>query len=151
MATGFITSFLLKKMNTKFGRRTSYFIGSICFLLGILVIFLLPQKPETHSVFQPWYLIYLVAFLFGIGQTTVLVTAISMEADLVGNDVKNSAFVYGFISCMEKLGTGSVIMSTSQYTKDLLTVRMVEIVAPFAALVISGIVLLTIVKYWKRQ
>jgi hypothetical protein len=103
------------------------------------------------GVFHPWWLIYLVAFLFGVGQTTVLVTAISMEADLVGNDVKNSAFVYGFISCMEKLGTGTVIMSTSQYTKDLLTVRMVEIAVPFGGLIVSGIVLLTIVKYWKKQ
>ncbi len=51
-------------------------------------------------------MIYPAAGLLGVGTTIILVGAYSMEADLVGNHVVTGAFVYGFISLLDKLSNG---------------------------------------------
>jgi hypothetical protein len=94
-------------------------------------------------------LIYLISFLFGVGQTVVLVTAISMEADTVGSDTRSGAFVYGFISALEKCGTGAAIISSSSYSKDITAVRMIEIFVPTGTLLLGLLITFTIIKYWR--
>ncbi len=74
-----------------------------------------------------------------------------MEADLVGSDVRSSAFVYGFISCLEKLGTGAAIISTSFLSSNVTAVRTIEIFLPGAALVTAMVISFTIVYYWKSE
>jgi len=143
MGTGLITTFFLKRVNKHFGRRTSYISGAVAFGIGLVIIWFMPQ----HSALN--WLIYIVSFFFGVGQTTTLVGAITMEADLVGTDVKSSAFVYGFISCLEKLGTGAAIISTSYLSTNTMAVRTIEIFLPTGALTLGIIIAFTIVRYWR--
>ena len=73
-----------------------------------------------------------------------------MEADLVGNDLKSSAFVYGSISCLEKLGTGAVIINTSKYSTNAIDVRWIEIIVPLGTMALGLLILMSIVHYWRN-
>jgi Na+/melibiose symporter-like transporter len=144
MGVGLLTTFFLKRINKKWGRRMSYIIGVVAFGAGLVIEWFLPKGHTDYSM-----LIYAVAFLFGIGQTVVLVTAISMEADTVGKDTRSGAFVYGFISALEKCGTGAAIISSSSYSNDVTAVRLVEIFVPAGALLLGLFFTFTIIRYWK--
>ena len=52
----------------------------------------------------------MVACLLGIGGSTLLITSLSITADLIGINVGGGAFVYGFMSLVDKFSNGIVIM-----------------------------------------
>lgn len=54
--------------------------------------------------------VYVAAFLLGFGNATIMVTSVSMEADLVGDNVESGAFVYGFLSFTDKLSNGIAVI-----------------------------------------
>jgi hypothetical protein len=55
---------------------------------------------------------YFSAFLLGIGNSLIMVTSVSLEADLVGEDFESGAFVYGCMSFTDKLINGIAVRST---------------------------------------
>ena len=50
--------------------------------------------------------IYVIAVLVGFGGSAMLITSLSITAELVGNNVESSAFIYGAMSFTDKLSTG---------------------------------------------
>ena len=54
--------------------------------------------------------IYLVAVLLGAGGSTMLVTALSTVADLIGRNTESGAFVYGFMSFTDKVSNGVAVV-----------------------------------------
>lgn len=54
--------------------------------------------------------IFVVGALLGIGGSTLLITSLSITADLIGENVEGGAFVYGFMSLVDKFSNGIIIM-----------------------------------------
>ena len=48
----------------------------------------------------------MIAVLVGFGGSAMLITSLSITAELVGNNVESSAFIYGAMSFTDKLSTG---------------------------------------------
>ena len=50
--------------------------------------------------------IYIVAALIGSGGAAMLITSLSITADLIGQDKECSAFIYGAMSLLDKVSNG---------------------------------------------
>ncbi|CAG4965330.1 unnamed protein product [Colias eurytheme] len=90
-------------------RKLSYFIGSAFSLCGFVWIYF-----DTDYNFKV-YFIYIVAVLIGFGGAQMLVTSLSLTADLVGENTQGSAFVYGLMSFTDKLSCGIAIALIQLY------------------------------------
>ena len=56
--------------------------------------------------------IYFVALFIGSGGAGMLITSLSITAQLIGKNTESSAFVYGAISFVDKLSSGTKIFLT---------------------------------------
>ncbi|XP_014668443.1 PREDICTED: major facilitator superfamily domain-containing protein 12-like [Priapulus caudatus] len=97
--SGFLTSLLMRYTNDKIGRKMT-------FLLGASVGMSLSAWIYQYNL---GYQIYGVAIVLGIAASTMLVTSLSMVADLIGVNVEGSAFVYGVMSFTDKLSNGVAV------------------------------------------
>ncbi|CAH1778048.1 unnamed protein product [Owenia fusiformis] len=100
--SGFISSFLMKPVNYVVGSKGAYMLGVIC-TVGGCVGFSFLQKQVNLIVFAP------AAFL-GAGGSIILVTSLSMTADLIGENTGSGAFVYGTMSFTDKLSNGVAVL-----------------------------------------
>ncbi|XP_039190701.1 major facilitator superfamily domain-containing protein 12 isoform X2 [Crotalus tigris] len=73
--SGFLSSFLMKTVNRRIGRNLTYFLG----LLIIMAFASWVALAERMGIE-----VYGAAVLLGIGSATILVTSLSMTADLIG-------------------------------------------------------------------
>lgn len=128
-------------MTGTLGPRVTYAIGSVITVASLAGIYFQP----VHTV---QWLIYITSFFLGVGTTIILVGAVSMEADLVGEHVATGAFVYGFISLLDKLSNGLVIKFTSPFSDNGFDVLRLETLAPGSATILSLLMVLTIKEYW---
>ena len=55
--------------------------------------------------------IYIIGVLVGFGGSAMLITSLSITAELVGNNVESSAFIYGAMSFTDKLSTGAYLLT----------------------------------------
>ncbi|XP_031460567.1 major facilitator superfamily domain-containing protein 12 isoform X1 [Phasianus colchicus] len=99
--SGFLSSFLMKPVNKWIGRNLTYFVG-------ILVILAFASWVSMSR--EMGAEIYGVAVLLGAGSATILVTSLSMTADLIGTNTHSSAFVYGAMSFTDKMANGLAVM-----------------------------------------
>uniref|UniRef100_A0ABM5EM28 Major facilitator superfamily domain-containing protein 12 isoform X1 n=1 Tax=Pogona vitticeps TaxID=103695 RepID=A0ABM5EM28_9SAUR len=99
--SGFLSSFLMKSVNRIIGRNLTYFLG----LLIVLVFSAWVALADRIGVE-----IYGAAVLLGAGSATILVTSLSMTADLIGTNTHSGAFVYGAMSFTDKLANGVAVM-----------------------------------------
>ncbi|XP_077989047.1 major facilitator superfamily domain-containing protein 12-like [Glandiceps talaboti] len=97
--SGFFTSFLMKLVNKYAGRKVTYLLGAILVIAGCGSLWF-----KTIGNF-----IYISAVLLGAGGSTVLVTSLSMTADLIADDTQSGAFVYGAMSFTDKLSNGIAV------------------------------------------
>jgi len=141
MVTSFITTFCLKRVNKYFGRRTTYAFGAFFACVGLVALYCTPESM--------WYLVFVIAVFLGIGTTTVLVTSISMEADLIGSAVQSGAFVYGALSFTDKLANGIIIQLISPYSKNPIIVRYLISMVPGFAAVAAVLMSFTVIYYYK--
>uniref|UniRef100_A0A8D0HKE1 Major facilitator superfamily domain containing 12 n=1 Tax=Sphenodon punctatus TaxID=8508 RepID=A0A8D0HKE1_SPHPU len=99
--SGFLSSFLMKPVNKWMGRNLTYFVG----LLIILAFASWVMLAERIGVE-----VYAAAVLLGVGSATILVTSLSMTADLIGSNTHSGAFVYGAMSFTDKVANGLAVM-----------------------------------------
>ncbi|XP_026554727.1 major facilitator superfamily domain-containing protein 12 isoform X2 [Pseudonaja textilis] len=99
--SGFLSSFLMKTVNKWIGRNLTYFLG----LLIILAFASWVALAERLGVE-----VYGAAVLLGTGSATILVTSLSMTADLIGPHTHSGAFVYGAMSFTDKVANGLSVM-----------------------------------------
>ena len=64
------------------------------------------KKDETFKKIE----IYVVAAFIGSGGAGMLITSLSITAELIGKNKESSAFVYGAISLVDKISNGSYII-----------------------------------------
>lgn len=109
---GFVGSLVMKQVNKKIGRKGTFGLGCLVGLCGCLWIWF-----GKGSYFTQWG-IFLVAALLGIGGSTLLITSLSITADLIGHNVEGGAFVYGFMSLVDKFSNGIIIMIIQNFSSD---------------------------------
>ncbi|MCL4117749.1 UNVERIFIED_CONTAM: hypothetical protein GTU68_062947, partial [Idotea baltica] len=87
-------------------------IGSFLGLCGSVWVLL-----GQGDLFLRYYL-YLVAALLGSGSSTMLVTVLSITADMIGSNIECAAFVYGLLSFTDKLSNGLAVMLIQYLTPN---------------------------------
>lgn len=102
---------VLRVVPRSFTRKLNYLVGSLCALSGFAWIYL-----EADDVYKV-YLIYEVAVLIGFGGAVMLVTSLTLTADLIGATTEASAFVYGVMSFTDKLACGIAIALIQKYAE----------------------------------
>ncbi|KAK7075195.1 Major facilitator superfamily domain-containing protein 12 [Halocaridina rubra] len=102
--SSFLGSLVMKPINTLIGRKRTFALGCCVGLAACVWIGF-----GKGDYFSDWG-IFLVAALLGIGGSTLLITSLSITADLIGDNSEGGAFVYGFMSLLDKLSNGIVIM-----------------------------------------
>lgn len=56
------------------------------------------------------YILYVVTAMLGAGGSIMLITSLSITADLIGPNIESGAFVYGAMSFTDKLSNGIAVM-----------------------------------------
>uniref|UniRef100_A0A8C4JIU4 Major facilitator superfamily domain containing 12 n=1 Tax=Dromaius novaehollandiae TaxID=8790 RepID=A0A8C4JIU4_DRONO len=100
--SGFLSSFLMKPVNKWIGRNLTYFVGILVILAFASWVTLTRQMGAE---------IYAAAMLLGAGSAIILVTSLSMTADLIGTNTHSGAFVYGAMSFTDKMANGLAVMA----------------------------------------
>ncbi|XP_054837835.1 major facilitator superfamily domain-containing protein 12 isoform X2 [Eublepharis macularius] len=77
--SGFLSSFLMKTVNKRIGRNLTYFFGLLIILVFASWVALTGQMGAQ---------VYGAAILLGAGSATILVTSLSMTADLIGANTR---------------------------------------------------------------
>ncbi|ODN01676.1 Major facilitator superfamily domain-containing protein 12 [Orchesella cincta] len=117
--SGFIVSIGVKSLNKWFGRQFAYAIGAFLVLASaVLILFVVTSEGIG---------IYVVAVLLGAGTSTILITSLSVIADLIGTNIESGAFVYGSMSLFEKIACGTAVVCIN----SLLTCENCEEGKPF--------------------
>ncbi|KFP80102.1 Major facilitator superfamily domain-containing protein 12, partial [Acanthisitta chloris] len=99
--SGFLSSLLMKPVNKWIGRNLTYFVGILVVLAFASWVAL--ARPVGAEI-------YGAAVLLGAGSATILVTSLSMTADLIGTNTHSGAFVYGAMSFTDKVANGLAVM-----------------------------------------
>ncbi|CAL4144198.1 unnamed protein product, partial [Meganyctiphanes norvegica] len=107
--SGFITAISMKPINKVLGRKVTYIIGTLIGFGGCVWVWF-GDGPLYIN-----YLLYIVTAFIGSGGSTMLVTSLSITADLIGPNVESGAFVYGAMSFTDKLSNGMVVMFIQSY------------------------------------
>ncbi|ODM90828.1 Major facilitator superfamily domain-containing protein 12 [Orchesella cincta] len=90
----------------RFHRRgLAYTIGGILILVASSLIMFYASENRWG--------IYVIAILLGGGSSAMLVTSLSVTADLIGDNVQSGAFVYGSMSLIDKISSGLMVMLIS--------------------------------------
>ena len=84
------------------------FIGAVVITLGSISFTFM-----VESFGQ--YLIYLSVAIQGIGLAILLNTATSIISDVIGDDKKSSAFVFGVYSFFDKISSGILLFIITNY------------------------------------
>ncbi|KAF2359689.1 Major facilitator superfamily domain [Trinorchestia longiramus] len=104
---GFVCSLVMKQFNKVVGRKGTFATGCVIGLVGCTWTY--AAGPEYAEYFKVWG-IFLVAVLLGSGGSTLLITSLSITADLIGKNTEGGAFVYGLMSFVDKVSNGVIIM-----------------------------------------
>ncbi|XP_056425613.1 major facilitator superfamily domain-containing protein 12 isoform X2 [Hyla sarda] len=99
--SGFVSSLLMKPINRYIGRNITYFIGLLAIAAFSAWVALDPGLRQA---------VYGAAILLGAGSATILVTSLSMTADLIGPHSRSGAFVYGAMSFTDKVANGLAVV-----------------------------------------
>uniref|UniRef100_A0A8C5LS17 Major facilitator superfamily domain containing 12 n=1 Tax=Leptobrachium leishanense TaxID=445787 RepID=A0A8C5LS17_9ANUR len=99
--SGFVSSFLMKPVNKLIGRNLTYFIGLLAIAAFSAWVALDPDLGVA---------VYGAAVILGSGSATILVTSLSMTADLIGSYSHSAAFVYGAMSFTDKVANGLAVV-----------------------------------------
>ncbi|XP_047315038.1 major facilitator superfamily domain-containing protein 12-like isoform X1 [Impatiens glandulifera] len=108
----FIVSILLQEISWT-GKRVKGFYsagGVLWILCGASILFL-----PSHLNF----LMYPLSIVIGIANALIMVTAISMQSFLVGQDLNGCAFVYGSLSFLDKMSCGIALYLLESYQISL--------------------------------
>jgi len=108
-SVGFISTLLSEMLTRKLGSAGLTFAGCTAMICASTIIY----HSETFNAFT-----YVIAVLLGIGSGVVGVSALSLISELVGERTDSSAFVYGSMSFVEKLGNGFAIFVVEYITPD---------------------------------
>ncbi|XP_069990072.1 major facilitator superfamily domain-containing protein 12 isoform X4 [Penaeus vannamei] len=102
--SGFLTTMILKALNKFIGRKASFILGTL--IGGAACIGIWLGEGDVYCK----YLLYVVTAMLGAGGSIMLITSLSITADLIGPNIESGAFVYGAMSFTDKLSNGIAVM-----------------------------------------
>jgi Na+/melibiose symporter-like transporter len=133
----------MKQISSHFGRRHSMTLGGGLFVAACITMLFI----SSHFS----WVMYPTVVVLGLGSAITMVISVSLEADLVGDNVESGAFVYGAISLTDKLSNGMVILaiqifgnSVTDQTQRSHHIRWINGLVPLAAMVFAVLVSWTI-------
>ena len=108
-SAGFLASRAMKPLNRVLGRKISFVLGAGLGLAACTWVYLAPGSQygehEELGGAEAWYRqfgIFLVAGLLGTAGSALLITSLSLTAELIGPNTESSGFVYGAMSFTDK-------------------------------------------------
>lgn len=102
--SGFLTTMILKALNKFIGRKASFILGTL--IGGAACIGIWLGEGDVYCK----YILYVVTAMLGAGGSIMLITSLSITADLIGPNIESGAFVYGAMSFTDKLSNGIAVM-----------------------------------------
>jgi len=102
--SGFVVSFVTRPINVRLGRKMTWMIGALIGAGAATWVYF------DGGAFYNEYSIFFVAALYGAGSSVILITSLSLVADLIGANTESSAFVYGMMSFVDKVSGGLMVM-----------------------------------------
>ncbi|CAM4748854.1 unnamed protein product [Rotaria magnacalcarata] len=112
--SGFITSFPMRKINQYLGRKKTMIVGLTAALLSSFLFWHIFSLKNNFGISMQ-FTILIAAILLGIGITTAQITSSAFTSDFIGENTESSAFVYGAMSCLDKLANGLTILFIQEY------------------------------------
>lgn len=104
----FIVSILLQEIAWTGPRLKAYYsAGGILWMLCGLVVLLLPRHMS--------YAMYIASVFMGIANALIMVTGVSMQNFLIGEDLNGCAFVCGSLSFLDKMSCGIALYILQSY------------------------------------
>ncbi|KAK4414389.1 Major facilitator superfamily domain-containing protein 12 [Sesamum alatum] len=112
----FIVSILLQEV-TWTGQRLKafYSAGGLLWIISGAAILFLPSSMKA--------LMYILSIAIGIANALMMVSAVSMQSFLVGDDLNGCAFVYGSLSFLDKILCGLALSVLESYQSSTPEVR----------------------------
>jgi len=105
---GFVASFAMKILNSKAGRKVSYILGAVIGLGASVWVYW--GDTLQYDWFKT-YGIFIASAMYGASGAAVLITSLSLTAELIGTNTESSAFVYGAMSFTDKCSNGVAVMA----------------------------------------
>lgn len=102
--SGFLSSFVIKPLCKLCGRKITYSIGVVVGVLASIWVYF-GQGIAYTSVE-----LYIVAVLYGIATTILIIGSLSITGDLIGPNTESSGFVFGVMSFVDKIADGVAII-----------------------------------------
>ena len=117
----------------------------IIFLTSLPLMFL-TANPNIRG------LVYPLAFFQGIGLSIMLNTATSLISDVIGNDLKSSAFVYGCYSLFDKFANGGILfVIIERYSKNETALKYVMSLVPIICALMAFVLTFIGDKYFSHK
>ena len=117
----FVTSFPMKYLNNKAGRKLSFLIGTSLGFCACAWVYFGGDEDGKADEFFKHSGIFFAAAMFGSAGSAVLITSLSLTAELIGNNTETSAFVYGAMSFTDKVSNGLAVMVIQHFIPWLVT------------------------------
>ncbi len=105
--SGFATSTLMKFVNRIVGRKITFVAGCLVGAAACVWIRFGCRQDTSFTGYE----IYLIAVLIGAGGSTMLITSLSLTADLIGPNIDSGALVYGSMSLTDKISNGAAVLA----------------------------------------
>ena len=93
----------MKCLNRQAGRKISFLLGALIGLSACIWVYFGESETGAEEDFFRTYGIFFPAILFGAAGSTILITSLSLTAELIGNNTETSAFIYGAMSFTDKV------------------------------------------------
>ncbi|CAG7836355.1 unnamed protein product [Allacma fusca] len=103
--SGFVSSLLVKPILRCLSKKSLFMISAGCtFISCIWFAWDDPNNIRDQNI-------YIIAVLSGVGGSMMLVLALSLAADLIGENTESGGFVYGCMAFAEKIINGVTILA----------------------------------------
>ncbi|PFX27557.1 major facilitator superfamily domain-containing protein 12-like [Stylophora pistillata] len=106
LVTGVFASTAVKPLNKRLGSKITFCLGAMMAVSASFWFFV--QTIDARTA------VYATSMLMGSGGSVMLVTSFSLIAQLIGQDKRSGAFVYGFIGFFDKVFSGAVFAVIQQ-------------------------------------
>lgn len=122
---GFLASLGTKYIQKKFCTKTAYSLGCVLVFIGCASVYLLGNpnqmshlgldlaknsQPSDNLPAVVIVAILIIFALFGAGSNMVVCSALGLTAELIGDNIQSSAFVYGLMSLGDKIINGIAVI-----------------------------------------
>ncbi|KAL6493904.1 hypothetical protein OROGR_031813 [Orobanche gracilis] len=112
----FIVSVLLQEITWNGWRlKAFYSVGGLLWIISGGVILFLPSSMRPFM--------YILSIVIGVANALIMVSGVSMQSFLVGEDLNGCAFVYGSLSFFDKILCGLALSVLESYQSSIPEVR----------------------------